>query len=74
MAEPGVAAVASAFEIVDQSVGIPDIASRKVRLVLDDLATLLRQPGLGFFNILDRHLQHGAENGSPLNEQIMCLP
>ena len=37
------------------------VASRKIRLILDDFATILHQPWLGFLDARDGHLQDRAQ-------------
>jgi len=45
-----------ARQVVNQAVGILDVASRKIRLVLNDLATTLNKPQLGFFYTVHGYL------------------
>ncbi len=48
-------------EVVNQAERIFDIASWKIRLILDDVATILYQPELGVFDIVNGHFQHRPE-------------
>jgi CheY-like chemotaxis protein len=53
---------------VNQAERISDVASRKIRLVFDDLATVLDEAALGFFDTVDRNFQHRSERRAALDE------
>jgi hypothetical protein len=57
-----------ARQVVNQTERIFDVTSRKIRLILDDLATTPRQPVLGFFDIIDSNFQHRPERRTALDE------
>ena len=60
-------------QVANQSVGIFDIGSRKIRLIFHDLATALHQPAFGFFDIADCDFQHGAQLWTGLDEQVNVI-
>jgi hypothetical protein len=49
---------------------ILDVASRKIRLVLDDLATIPDEAAAGFFDIGDGNCEHRPERRTALDEQV----
>jgi hypothetical protein len=61
-------------EVVNQSERILKIASRELRLVLDDLCAVFHQPELGFFQIVNGDLKHRPQRRASLDEQVDVLP
>ena len=52
---------------------ILDLASWKTRLILDDLATVLHQPQLGFFDVADRDFEHRSQRRASLDEYVDAI-
>jgi len=57
-----------ARQVVDQSERILDVASGKIRLILDDFATVLHQPELGFFDIVHSDFKDRTQRQSKLDK------
>src|SRR5271157_507470 len=61
---------ALAGQVVDQAVGVLDVASREVRLVLDDDTAVPQEAEPGGFDTVDRDFQDRSQGRAPLDEQV----
>jgi hypothetical protein len=60
-------------QVIDQPVAVPDVASRKIRFVFDDLASVRDQSLLRFRDIVDGYFQHTAQGRAGLDVEIDVL-
>src|SRR5271165_4614660 len=57
-------------EVVNEAERISDVASRKIRLILDDFATGLYEPEPGFLDVINRYFQNWSQRRAQFDEQV----
>jgi hypothetical protein len=58
----------SSGEVIDQTKRVLNIASWKIRLILDNLAALGYQTQLGLLHVRDRYFEDRPKSGTSLDE------
>jgi hypothetical protein len=61
-------------QVVNQAKRIFHVAAWKIRLVFDDLTTVLHEPDLGMLNIVNRDLEDRSKSGPLSIKRLICRP
>ena len=56
-------------QVVNQSKRIFHVAARKIRLVFDDLTTVLHEPELGVLNIVNSDFENRSKRRTSFNKK-----
>ena len=57
-------------QVVNQAKRIFHVAARKIRLVFDDLTTVLHEPELGVLNVVNRDFENRSKRRTSFNKKI----